>query len=207
MRAGLPRAGFFAQLGMFVVPGFFDTESCARLRREMRCSQTIPAPIHDKQNQVRVDEDQRKTEKALMSQETQTQVLSRLMSLRPSLESHFRIGLAGCQPLSFLVYKEGYSFGRHTDTSHDPGALALVRERRVSVSVFLNGEGEADDPDSYGGGALTFHGVSRDQSHTDSPGLSLIGEEGLLIAFRSDWPHAVGTINRGVRFSIVTWFT
>ena len=200
----MPSAGFFAQLGMFVAPVFLDAASCVRLRREMQSAPTIPAPILDHQNQVRVDEYRRKTEKALVSDETRTQVMSRLIAARPSLARHFSVDLGGCEPLSFLIYREGYSFGRHTDASRDPDAPTRVR--RVSISVFLNSEGEENDPESYGGGSLTFYGAAADRGRIGLPEISLTGEEGLLIGFRSDWPHSIQPITRGVRFSIVTWF-
>ena len=202
----MPRAGFFAQLGMLVVPGFFDAALCASLRNEMRSSPTIPAPILDAYNQLRVAEDQRRTAKALVSEETRAQIMSRLIASRRSLENHFGMVLSNCQPLSFLIYKEGHSFGRHTDSSRDPEAPHWIRRRRVSVSIFLNGEGEQDDSQTYGGGSLTFYGSSTHQERTGIPEISLTGEEGLLIGFRSDWAHSVKPISRGVRYSIVTWF-
>ncbi len=202
----MPGAGFIAQLGMFVVPGFFDAALCASLRHEMRSSPSIPAGIRDHENKIRVDQDQRRTEKALASPETQAHVMSCLMATRSSLEKHFGIELDHCQPLSFLIYREGYSFGRHTDTAREPEAPLMFRERRVSVSVFLNGEGGESDPDTYSGGSLTFYGSPTQQRHIKFPEISLTGEEGLLIGFRSDWPHAVQRIHRGARYSIVTWF-
>ena len=200
----MPRAAFFAQLGMFVTPGFLEAGLCSSLRREMQSSPTIPAPILDGENQARVDENQRRTEKALVSEDIRAQLTLRVLAVKPSLSRHFGIDLESCEPLSFLIYRKGYSFGRHTDASRDPDAP--TRTRRVSISVFLNGEGEEDDRESYGGGSLTFFGAATGQDNYKFPEVSLRGEEGLLIGFRSDWPHSVQPITRGVRFSIVTWF-
>ncbi|MEO8442705.1 MAG: 2OG-Fe(II) oxygenase [Betaproteobacteria bacterium] len=202
----MPRAGFFAQLGMFAVPGFFDAAMCESLRNEMQSSPAIPAPVLSADNQARVDEDQRRTAKALVSAATRTQVMSRLSELRHSLENHFGTPLSNYEPLSFLIYKEGYAFHRHTDSSRDPAAPAAIRERRVSVSIFLNGEGDRENAQSYRGGSLTFYGSPANRDGASIPEISLAGEEGLLIGFRSDWAHAVKPITRGVRYSIVTWF-
>ena len=46
----MPRAGFLAQLGWFVVPGFFDDEVCARVRREMQRSPSDLALILNAEN-------------------------------------------------------------------------------------------------------------------------------------------------------------
>jgi SM-20-related protein len=80
-----------------------------------------------------------------------------------------------------------------------------VRERQVSAVIFLNSAAEARGPESYSGGALTFYGL------IDGPcwrgyGFPLVGEQGLLIAFRSDVLHEVTVVTRGERYSIVTWF-
>lgn len=202
----MPRAGFLAQLGWFVAPEFFDATACASMRREMQWSPSDPARILNDENQLSVDADLRRTEVALVSSETRLLVNSRLMAIRSSLENHFGLELVGCEPPSFLVYKQGFYYGRHVDANRSPEAPIKFRERRVSVSIFLNGEGEKDEPDTYSGGSLAFHGSQRDDLHTGQPGLALTGEQGLLIGFRSDWPHEVQPVRRGTRYSIVTWF-
>jgi predicted 2-oxoglutarate/Fe(II)-dependent dioxygenase YbiX len=202
----LPRASFFAQLGMFVVPAFLDSATCSGLRREMSSSQTSLAEIRDSQNHFRVDEAQRKVERAVVTCDTRIRVTSLLMSLLPSLETHFGLKLTGCEPISFLVYKEGYHFHAHTDSTRDPSAPGQVRDRRVSLSVFLNGEGGGEEPLTYGGGSLVFYGAGGDRPGSGRLGIPLVGEEGLLIGFRSDWPHSVQPVSRGTRYSVVTWF-
>jgi SM-20-related protein len=67
--------------------------------------------------------------------------------------------------------------------------------------LFLNGEGGADQPSSYGGGQLTFYGLMGDRL-----GLPLAGRPGLLVAFRSDLVHAVTPVTRGERYTVVSWF-
>lgn len=202
----MPRAGFLAQLGWFVVPGFLDTSTCTSVRREMQCSSGGLALILNADNQTEVDEDKRRTEMALVSPETRSLITSRLMAIRPSLEKHFSVELTGCEPPSFLVYKEGYYYGRHVDANRNPEAPIKFQKRRVSISIFLNGEGEEDGPDSYSGGSLTFSGTRREDLETRYAGIALTGEEGLLIGFNSDWPHEVQPVQRGVRYSIVSWF-
>lgn len=202
----MPRAGFLSLLGWFVAPGFFDPAACSRMRREMQCSHTDPARIVADKNQLVVDVDKRRTDVALVSPETRALVTSRLMATMPSLEKHFGVELAGCEPPDFLVYKQGFYYGRHIDATHSPEAPIGIRERRVSISIFLNGEGKEDEPDTYNGGSLIFSGTRKDNLQSNYSGIALTGEEGLLIGFHSDWPHEVQPVRRGVRYSIVTWF-
>lgn len=203
----MPSARFFGHLGMFVAPGFIDAVECSSLRREMQLSPTTPAGILDgKKNQLTVDEGERRTEAATVSPETRALIAARLMAIRPSLEKRFGVELAGCEPPSFLVYKEGFYFLRHTDASRNPEAPVKFRQRRVTVSIFLNGEGGENQPDTYGGGSIIFHRSPIAELDTKHPGLALTGEEGLLIGFDSFWPHEVQPISRGTRYSIVTWF-
>src|SRR5262249_22011155 len=155
----VPGTAFFAQLGLFVVPRFFDAELCSRLRQEMRAAPSNAATIVDERHQLDVREEQRKCDEALVSAETRDWATARVLALKPSLEAHFDVRLNGCQPLSFLVYKPGCFFGRHVDNSHDPNTLPLVRDRIVSISIFLNGPGGADQADTYGGGTFALHGL------------------------------------------------
>ncbi|HUP94270.1 MAG TPA: 2OG-Fe(II) oxygenase [Burkholderiales bacterium] len=203
----MPRAGFLALLGWFVRQEFFDTASCASMRREMQCSPTDPARILDGENQLVIESGLRRTEVALMSAATQQMVTYRLIAIKPMLEKQFGFELSGCEPPSFLIYKEGFYYGRHADANLDPAAPARFQQRRVSISIFLNGEGGVEEPDTYSGGSLTFHGSPREAPNAKNLGLAVEGEEGLLIGFRSDWPHEVQPVLRGTRYSIVTWFS
>ena len=203
----MPRANFFAHLGMFVIPGFIDTAICDDIRREMRRSPRDQARILDGENQFVVDVDTRKTEVARVSPETRSLVTRRLMATIPSMEKHFGVKLVGCEAPSFLVYEPGFYYGRHVDANHDPQAPTGFRERRVSISIFLNGEGKEGDADSYSGGSLAFSGARKDDGKANHAVITLTGEQGLLIGFDSDWPHEVQPVQRGTRYSIVTWFS
>jgi predicted 2-oxoglutarate/Fe(II)-dependent dioxygenase YbiX len=202
----MPRAGFFAHLGMFVATEFLDTAACISICTEMKQSPCASARILDGDNQLVVDIEKRRTEVASVSAQTRAFVQARLMAVTPSLEKHFAMKLTGCEPPSFLVYRPGFYYGRHVDANRNPEAPSGFRERKVSVSIFLNGEGREDEADTYAGGSLTFSGTRTDSSRDKYAGIALTGEKGLLIGFHSDWPHEVQPIQRGTRFSIVTWF-
>jgi predicted 2-oxoglutarate/Fe(II)-dependent dioxygenase YbiX len=130
------------------------------------------------------------------------EIQSRLIAIKHDLGRHFRVSLSRFKRLQFLVYREGYHFRPHIDGSQDPSNPLWSQNRRVSISIFLNREGRQGD---YEGGPLTFYGLIPNLPETNL-GIPVVGEEGLLIGFPSDMLHAVQPVERGVRYSVVTWF-
>jgi SM-20-related protein len=51
---------------------------------------------------------------------------------------------------------------------------------------------------------LTFYGLLGGEKG-EKVGLPLVGEEGLLVAFKSNITHAVTPVTHGERFTVVTW--
>lgn len=197
-------ADFFRSLGLFVVKDFFDVGWCERLRLEASSAAKSPATV-TKKSLERLDAGVRKTKWAGVSAPTIAAVKARLLAVKPRLESHFKVKLADCEEPQFLAYKTGDFFRLHRDNADDPDAFAYVRARQVSAVIFLNSEAEAPGPESYCGGALTFYGLIDDPCWKPY-GFPLVGEQGLLIAFRSDVLHKVTVVTRGERYSIVSWF-
>jgi predicted 2-oxoglutarate/Fe(II)-dependent dioxygenase YbiX len=108
----------------------------------------------------------------------------------PALEAYFDVRLAGCQGAHFYVYEEGDFFLPHKDRIADPLAPDEVKVRQISVSILLNDGASGPDREPYGGGALVFYGTKGDNGEK-SFGIPLEGEEGMIVAFRSDWTHEV----------------
>jgi SM-20-related protein len=200
----MPAAEFFRSLGLFVVKDFFDGAWCERLRLEAASASKSHATVVRKSLE-RLDEGMRKTKWAGVSAPTRSAVKVRLLDVKPRLERHFNVTLGDCEEPQFLAYKAGDFFRLHRDNADDPDAFAYVTERQVSTVIFLNSGAAAQGPQSYGGGALTFYGLI-DDPRWKSCGFPLVGEQGLLIAFRSDVLHEVTVITGGERYSIVTWF-
>lgn len=150
-----------------------------------------------------VDESQRRTKFAEVSDETYADVETRFDALRPKLADHFRVELAGSQPPQFLVYEEGDFFGAHRDNTSERDAPEHARQRLLSAVVFLNEASEEPRADAYGGGALSFYGLLAGRPDV---GLPLDAEPGLLVAFRSEVPHGVSPVTHGERYTIVSWF-
>lgn len=209
----MPNADFFSRFGLFVNKGFLDPELCSNIRSEMQSTRSAPATVVGKEvPDEAVDENTRRTKAAEVSALTISLVEERFLALKPMLERHFDVTLSGCQKPGFLVYEEGDFFQPHPDSSPEPDAPEYVRERQVSAVVFLNDETEDSGRDSYGGGSLTFYGLmdypGRENSDQNGKkiGFPLVGEAGLLIAFRSELVHEVTPVTRGERYTIVSWF-
>jgi SM-20-related protein len=197
-------ARFFARLGMFVVDEFLDAASCSRLCAEMRASARMPATVGQGGKEA-VDSDVRAAEWAAVSRESKHWMRERLRSLKTRVEEHFAMKLADCQPPQFLVYRSGDFYTTHSDNAPNADSPGYVRERLVSLVLFLNGRSSTEDDATYDGGALTFAGL------IDDPRLSpyaypLAADRGQLVAFRSNVLHAVAPVVRGERYTVVSWF-
>ena len=171
----------------------------------MRTASGSPATVAPADEEV--DEGYRRTKMADVSDPTREKIRARLLSLMPELSGYFDVPLSEVQRPQFLVYRRGDFFRRHIDSAEDDSAAHAVRARRVSTVVFLNGEGQEADEDSYGGGALTFYGLLGDDPPARDVGLPLTGATGLLVAFRSDAIHSVSPVTHGERYTIVSWFS
>lgn len=198
----MPDADFFAKLGVYVAKNFFDTASCARYRTEARAATGEKATIGGDPGGLEVDETVRRATAVTVGTSTLASVEARLQALKPLLETHFKVSLAGCEEPQFLTYKPGDFYIPHTDKS---GPSTTFAQRKVTVVIFLNGEADTPGRNSYGGGSLTLYGLI-DKPRWKKYGFPLVGKTGLLIAFRADVLHEVLPVTHGNRQTIVTWF-
>ena len=148
------KADFFERFGFFTKSGLLDPEEAASLREEMAGAAAKVSTVAEGETADEVDEGQRSSKWAQVSDETRTRLQERLLTLKPALAAHFGQEFADCQPAQFLVYRKGDFFGAHHDTSEDEEAADFVRERRISVILFVNGVSEEPAPDSFGEIAL-----------------------------------------------------
>jgi len=196
------KADFFERFGFFTESGLLDPEEAASLREEMAGAAAKVSTVAEGETADEVDEGQRSSKWAQVSDETRSWVQERLFSLKPSLEDHFGQELSGCQEAQFLVYRAGDFFGAHHDTSAEEDAADFVRERRISVVLFVNGTSDEPAPGFFGGGALTFYNLMGDAN----VGLPVDAEPGLAVAFPAETLHGVAPVTHGERFTVVTWF-
>jgi SM-20-related protein len=198
-------ADFLSRMGLFVRKNFLDAETCKTVRSAAGSSEGKRATVTIGSQDI-YDEKSRRTHQLSVRTDIVTDIHSRLLSIKPDLESYFRVDLKGCRPPVFLSYGIGDFFQAHEDTTDDDDLPEAIKVRKVSVVVFLNGTSEEERPDTYSGGALTFYNLLRDP-RLKARGFPLHGEEGLLIAFSSRLTHEVQPVTRGNRYSIVSWFS
>lgn len=179
-----------AHFHLFLLRDFLDAESCARLREELAASPTTQAPVYIEGTEGTIHETIRKTTSLHPARETLGQIHERLLTQKSALESHFGTTLTDCEQPQFLRYQPGDFFVRHQDGNTHQMDFDHLRVRRISIVVFLN--------DAFSGGSLTFY----DETAT----LALMGQTGLLVAFRADTFHEVLPVTSGERFTIISWF-
>jgi SM-20-related protein len=195
----MPEAAFFTRFGLFAEEEFLDRATSARVAAEMRERGGRPATVS--LSAEHVDEDYRRTTLADVSEEIRTLVEGRMRAALGAIGSYFDEPLEEMERAQFLLYREGDHFRRHSDSPRGEQPSPDGTVRRISLVLFLNGEGPADEADSYEGGQLTFYGLMG-----GSLGLPITGRPGLLVAFRSELVHAVTSVTRGERCTVVSWF-
>ncbi|MBA2525340.1 MAG: 2OG-Fe(II) oxygenase [Pyrinomonadaceae bacterium] len=202
----MPQADFFSKLGVFVVTDFLDAGACLRITREAVSAAQSPLSVVDSDtSSEKFKPSVRRTKTATVTQSTVSFIQSRLQVLRHRLECHFDVALDGCEIPQFLVYDEGDFFRPHTDSDDMPSKPAYVRNRKLSVVIFLNSESSDYEPGDFEGGSLILYGLV-DDPRWKTYGFKLISKPGLLIVFPSPTIHEVTAVTSGRRCSIATWF-
>jgi len=144
----------------------------------------------------------RRTSVVEVSSETVASIEFVLAVHLPRLEQFFDVPLELIHEPQFLTYRTGDFFVPHTDSRTTETTPDAVRDREVSVVIFLNGRGSPPG-EAYDGGELVFH-ASGDQL-SDRLELAVSGKAGALVAFKSDLMHAVSPVQSGLRHSVVAW--
>lgn len=186
----MPESDGPAHFNLFLLRNFLDPDSCVGLRAELALAPTTQAPVYIEGTEGTVHETIRKTTSLHPANETVLQIRERLLRQKSALESHFGTSLTDCERPQFLRYEKGDFFVRHQDGNTHQVDFDHLRVRRISIVVFLN--------DSFSGGSLAFY----DPAAT----FSLMGETGLLVAFKADTFHEVLPVTSGERFTIISWF-
>jgi len=200
---------FFGRFGLFVHKEFLDAEFCTRYLAEACLASATQALVLPK-NDDRILEPQlctnhRRTEQINVPVQTELFIQERLLAIKPLLERHFDLPLTGFQKPLFYLYKEGGFFGVHQDSSAQPDAPQFIKERRVSVILFLNNQALEPLPGNYCGGNLAFYGLINDP-RWQTYGFPFDSEPGMLLAFHSNIWHDVKPVTYGERHTIVSWF-
>ena len=184
---------------LHIVKDFLASETCRKLIAEMRQSSAMPALTYGN-GEGAVDERIRRVRQVSVSAESASFVAHRLEDQRESIAEHFGIELVTFEEPQFLCYRTGDFFVAHQDGNTGLIQLESDRRRRVSISIFLNKQSAVAANEAYSGGALVFSDWRTGSQH------EVVGEAGMLIAFRSETTHEVTPITHGQRYAIVSWY-
>jgi len=185
---------------LHLVSGFFDPGNCRELIAEMCRSPAGPAVTYGQGDAGSVNERVRKVERLMPARETIEHVTRRLVECREKVGEHFGINASDCEEPQFLRYRVGDFFVAHQDGNTGLILLDTDQSRRISISIFLNRQSEAPEPDAYCGGSLVFSDWRAGRE------FRLTGETGTLVAFRSETTHEVIPVTHGERYAIVSWY-
>jgi SM-20-related protein len=183
------------------IPGFLDAAACAEIAAELREAGGGSATVYGKESGGAVDSLVRKATRLAVAARTSDRVVRLLLERKASLEEHFGVVLAQCEPPQFLRYVTGDYFVAHQD-GNTPLMYDDSRFRKISIVIFLSRKNAEPEPGSYGGGALVAHGTYA-QSYRRS---ELEAEPGTLVAFRAETTHEVTPVTHGERYTIVSWY-
>lgn len=172
---------------------FFDASLRDEILAQLRAGGAAPATVYGSGAGSAIQPRVRNVRLVEVSPELREVVTRHLVERRAELEQYFDVALGDCEPPQFLRYESGDFFVAHQD-----GNTSLLfddsRHRRISIVIFLN--------DGYGGGALTLQGAYPDFDVRHA----IMGEPGMLVAFRSETTHEVTPVTHGERYTIVSWF-
>jgi SM-20-related protein len=202
----MPFPDFFKQFGICPVYEFLSAEFCRQLCFEMENATAIEGAIWNQNTGNHVEEKVKKRKEIIgLRPESESPVKEKLLQLMPQIAEHFKVELNDVQPIKFTRYDTGDYYRMHIDVSPHRNAPSIIDDRKISIIIFVNQEGEDLDEGDYCGGNLTFYGLL-DDPQWQGVGLPLESETGLLIAFRPDTFHEVTPVTEGRRFTITTWF-
>ncbi len=203
----MPSAEFFNKFGFFSVKNFLDEEFYGSLCEEMReAPQELGnlSTAFTYENTTNEDFSRRREITKLSSNKLET-INDKLIAIIPEIEENFKTEINGLQPLRPSVYKKGDFFKPHSDKKPDPNSPDFMKERKVSIIIFLNEESPIEKEGTYSGGNLTFYGLIEKEGF-ENMGLPLVAEPGLLIAFPPERTHQVTEVTTGERYVIVGFY-
>ena len=186
-------------IDLLEIKSFLDESTRARIVAELNASHGAPSTVLSADAAGRMDA-ARKSTRVTVSPETRARVREALMERRAQLEAHFGIPLTECEEPQFLRYETGDYFVPHQD-GNTPMIWDDSRFRRISCVIFLSHKADEPAPETYGGGALVFHGP-----YPTNERVAAGARPGSLVTFRSETTHEVTPVTHGVRYTIATWF-
>lgn len=184
---------------LFTVKQFLEPNVCQEIVAAMSAAQGDAATVYGRTTSGAVEQNIRKTLRIRPSVATVESIVSRLWALKDSIEKHFAVALSECEDPQFLRYREGDFFVAHQDGN--TGLMRLDTEQRlVSTVLFLSRESDSSQPGAHCGGSLVFTNLRTFEK------VRVVGEPGMLVAFRAETTHEITPVTHGDRYSIVSWY-
>lgn len=184
---------------LYVAKQFLEPGACREILAEMSAAPAGAATVYGRATLGAVDQNVRQTLRIRPSVATVELIVRRLLELKPTVEKHFNVVLSECEDPQFLHYREGDFFVAHQDGN--TGLLRLETERRlVSIVTFLSRESDVPQPGAHCGGSLVFTNLRTGAK------FRIVGEPGMLVAFRAETTHEITPVTHGERYSIVSWY-
>jgi SM-20-related protein len=184
---------------LFTVKQFLEPGVCRKIVAELSAAQSDAATVYGRTTSGAVEQNIRKTLRIRPSVATVESLVRRLWALKDSIEEHFAVALSECEDPQFLRYREGDFFVAHQDGN--TGMMQLDTERRlVSTVLFLSRESDSPQAGAHCGGSLVF------SDYRTGSRFHMIGEPGMLVAFRAETTHEITPVTHGERYSIVSWY-
>ena len=153
----VPAAG----IGVLLWPEFLGEAECRALRGEL-------AGAGDGETEI--------SERAVLD------IVAQIGGVAPTIAAHFNVFVTDYERPHFLRHGPGSSSEPTCDNTGDPRQPSHVARRRLTVAVFVDGDG-------HRGGHLRLF-----RDGPDTPSWALPGELGLLVAFRATAWHRVGAL-------------
>jgi SM-20-related protein len=206
----VPSPEHFGRFGIFTRRNAMSDDLCARVCDAMMTAIASDGAIwHPHHDGDAVVEAKRRKEMTGVPSELERVVQEVLDSHRDEVTSFFATEVARLQPLKFVRYDDGDHYRLHVDVTSASSAPELLRNRRISVVLFLNDQADDAEEGCYCGGRLTFHRLDVD-APVHGPwsgfGRPLDAERGLMVAFRPDVLHEVTPVTWGTRYTVTGWW-
>ncbi|HSJ10572.1 MAG TPA: 2OG-Fe(II) oxygenase [Longimicrobiales bacterium] len=179
------------------ITDFLDAPTREQLRAALHEAGSAAATVTGRQSGGAVETRVRKSARLELPAASIELVQRLVMERKHEFEEHFGVTLTGCEAPQFLRYETGDYFVAHQD-GNTPVLYDDTRFRRVSVVIFMSTPAAEPAPDTYGGGALVFHGRGPDHEQR----LGVNPPPGTLVAFRSETTHEVTPVTHGERYTI-----
>lgn len=184
---------------LFVAQHFIEPGTCRELVAELSAAHGDAATVYGSTSSGSVYPRVRQSLRIHPSITTVEAIVRRLMALKDQIEKHFATAVSECEEPQFLRYREGDFFVAHQDGN--TGMTRLDSERRlVSTVIFLSHESDSPEPGAHCGGSLVFTNLRTTEK------VRLVGEPGMLVAFRAETTHEITPVTHGERYSIASWY-